>query len=324
LDNIAKFVKTKRISLSEQFRDKDKMNHRRVTQTGFAQVLQLIGVHLCKDDIDRLCVFYNDPQTNFVNYGKFVSDIDARVGLIFGDRASDSLIQNPLPSYGFDNDAYIVKHRSSEKALQWEQIQERLSAFVWRRRIRLLEFFEGFDQLRHGTVTKQKFRTVCGQVSLPLTSEQIDVCLECFTAPDDPDLFNYREFCKKVNKVFGPTELNRKPLNPGTPKAVVAPDISHTVQTLNRDDEPQFRELIERLKKLVANRRINLREQFYDYDYRPRKCYVTLQQFKQSLARLGLTTDSKDFEILCKRYRCTDMNDMNYVLFCRDVDPDYW
>jgi hypothetical protein len=122
--------------------------------------------------------------------------------------------------------------------------------------------------------------------------------------------------------VFGPTELNRKPLNPGTPKVVVRPDTSETVQTLQGIEQREFEEVAERLRKIVVNRRINLRQQFYDYDYKPRKCFVTCQQFKQSLARLGLTNKEGDYAILCKRYRCTDMNDMNYVQFCRDMDPE--
>jgi hypothetical protein len=43
------------------------------------------------------------------------------------------------------------------------------------------------------------------------------------------------------------------------------------------------------------------REQFWDYDHKPRKSLITMQQFKQCIARLGLASRPHDFDVLCKR-----------------------
>jgi Ca2+-binding EF-hand superfamily protein len=322
LESIARFVRTRRVSLPEQFKLKDKMNHRRVTVTGFAQVLHLLGLYISKPEIDRLCQFYNDPQNNFVDYPRFVADVEAKVGRIFGDRASFSLVCNEIPSYGFSNSMYLVqRNEMPQEDLLWPGILSRLSAFVYRRRVRLREFFEGFDSLRHGIVPKQKFRTVCGQAELPLTPEQIDTVLKTFSVDGKDDMFNYREFCDAVNVVFGPTELNRTPLQPGLTHVETRPDPSETLCPLPDDEEREFQLLLQRMRSDVITKRMNVREQFWDYDHKPRKCFISMQQFKQSIARLGLASKPRELEILSKHYCCTDLNDMNYAAFCNDVDP---
>jgi Ca2+-binding EF-hand superfamily protein len=322
LDLIARFVKTRRISLPEQFQQKDRMNHRRVSATGFAQVLHLIGVFITKPQIDRLCQFYNDAQNNFVDYPRFIADVEAKVGQIFGDRAANSLVANEIPSYGFSNSTYLVQQSvPTAEDLEWRGVLSQLSAFVYRRRIRLYDFFEAFDTLRHGTVSQQKFRTVCGQAELPLTAEQIEICLRAFAVPNTPDLVNYRNFCAQVNAIFGPTELNRTPLQPRASHVLTRPDPSTTLRKLPDAEEAELQAILTRMRRDVVTRRMNVKEQFWDYDTKPRKSFISMQQFKQCIARLGLATRPREFEVLCKHYSSTNMNDMNYMAFCNDVDP---
>jgi hypothetical protein len=131
---IARFVKSRRISLMEQFKTNDSMNHRKVTSISFAQVIQLLGVHVSKPEIDTLCTFYNDPTTNFVDYVRFVNDVNADVGEIFGDRASSSIVVNPIPSYGNEDSPYLVSRLSHiDDVKEWPGILERLQTFVYLR-----------------------------------------------------------------------------------------------------------------------------------------------------------------------------------------------
>lgn len=318
LDNIARFVKTRRVALYEQFKDKDKHNHKRITATGFAQVIQLIGIHITKAEIDELCSFYNDPLNNFVDYTRFVDDIDRLTGQIFGDRAQNSIVINPIPQYSREESPYLVSRRSTASHIEsWEEILARLQTFVYKRRIRLGEFFQQFDELRRGKVTQQKFHSVVGEVNLPLTADQIDTVLREFEVDGD---FDYRSFCREVNKIFGPTELNRSPIEQETFKTRALPDPSETLQKLDSSLETELNQILSRMRQTVVTRRMNIREQFADYDRSPHKNYITKQQFKQSIARLGLTHDPHEFDVLCKHYRCTDLDDMNYQQFCRDVD----
>lgn len=323
LEIVARFVKSRRISLMEQFKDKDRFNHKRVTATGFAQVIQLIGVHISKGEIDVLCHYYNDTHTNFVDYTLFVQDVEAKVGMIFGDRASTSIVMNPIPKYGNEDSPYLVSKLSYDPDKEtWEDIKSKLQTFVYKRRIRIQEFFHSFDNLNLGYVTHQKFRSVIGQTDLPLTSYQIDFLIKIFTVPDKEDMFDYRTFCHQVNKIFGKTELQKKPVDKGKPKTQALPDPSATLQALPSQEQMRIGQIIERMKRMVITRRMNIREQFADYDKAPHKNFITKQQFKQCIARLGLSTDPREFDVLCKKYRCTDLDDMNYQAFCNDIESE--
>jgi Ca2+-binding EF-hand superfamily protein len=322
LEIVARFVEARRVSLPEQFKDKDRMNHRRISGTSFAQVLQLIGVHVSKGEIDVLCGYYNDPQTDFVDYPRFIEDVDRMVGSLFGSvYAGTSIVVNEIPKYGNEDSPYLVSRSAVGQPKEWPEILQRLQTFVFKRRIRLDDFFLAFDFHHNGQVSRQKFHSVVGQANLPLTAEQIEICIQTFLLSEADGLVNYRDFCGEINEIFGVRHLNRTPLNQSIPISHAEPDPSSTLQRLCERDEEQLRGVLKKMKDMVTNRRMNIREQFMDYDTQPRKCYITKQQFKQSIARLGLTTSPGEFDLLCRKYRCTDLEEQNYLAFCNDVDP---
>ena len=79
------------------------------------------------------------------------------------------------------------------------------------------------------------------------------------------------------------------------------------------------------MANFVATRRMEVRQQFEDYDKRPRRNYITKAQFKQCIGRLGLSSDENELELLCKRYRCTDLDEQNYHAFCNDIESlSHW
>ena len=322
LELVARCVKTRRISLIEQFKDKDRFNHKRVTPSAFAQVLQLIGVHLSKAEIDVLCQHYYDASVNFVDYTLFVADIDAMVGLIFGDRASTSLVAQPIPEYNNKDCDYIIARKASGSPLTWDELKQKIQSFIYKRRIRIEDFFLSFDHLRSGKVTDQKFRSFVGQTGIPLTPEEIEFLIGNFRVPGTTDMVDYRTFCHQLNKIFGKRELVKKPVAKDKPKLTAMPDPSATITALDFAEERKMHEILARMRTAVVTRRMNIREQFEDYDRAPHKNYITKQQFKQCIARLGLSSDPREFDVLCKRYRCTDLDDVNYHAFCDDIDKD--
>lgn len=320
MEQIAKFVKTRRLSLIDQFRGQDLLNHKKVTAISFTRVLQLIGVYMSKDNVDKLASFYNDPHTNFVDYHRFCRDVSEITGLVFGDNASDSIVPKPIPHYMDSDTNFLVSVRASPRETPtWESLKKKIQAWVFKRRIRLHEFFLGFDTLRHGTISKQKFHTVISQAAIPLAGDEIECILKQFPVEGTDDLFNWRPFCKEVNEPFGPTELNRSPT--GKIQAIgVDPEPSVKTQRLNDDQERFVRMVLKRMSDLVTTRRMNIKEQFLDYDKCPRKKYITKLQFMQCVARLGLSTNRDELNALCKKYRCTELDDVNYCAFCDDVD----
>ena len=187
---------------------------------------------------------------------------------------------------------------------------------LYKRRIRIEDLFGSFDNLKLGYVSQQKFRSVVGQTGLPLSSQEIDFILCAFKVEGMEDMFNYRQFCHQLNK----TELQRKPIDNGKPRVSALPDPSSITQTLNESEQKKLNEILQRMKNVVISRRMNIIEQFSDYDKAPHKNYITKQQFKQCIARLGLTTSAYELDLLCKKFKCTDLEDMNYKAFCHEMD----
>jgi hypothetical protein len=97
---------------------------------------------------------------------------------LFEDRAATGLLVNPIPTYGNA-----------------------------KRRIRIEEFFLGFNQLkaRRGT-------------DFPVTGAELDFVIRLFAVPDTSDLFDYRPFCHPVHQILGRRELSRKLIERGKPK----------------------------------------------------------------------------------------------------------
>jgi Ca2+-binding EF-hand superfamily protein len=317
---VNKFVVARRISLTEQFVDKDPHNHKQVAPSAFAQVLQLMGIYLSKGQIDSLTSFYLDRDTKFVRYPDFVADIGELGGVDFGENAGTKLVVNPRPEYAIDIGKYVAScPKISADQLQWTPLLKRIQSFVLKRRLRIVEFFENFDRLRHGTVTVQKFRSVVGQLDLPLSEDDIQFTTKLFALESHPDLVNYKLLCQQVDDIFGVTDLHRTPARDATCRASYLPDPSLRLSDVQGPKKDKVDQVVARLQKLVATRRVEVKQQFEDYDRAPHRNYVTKAQFKQCVGRLGFFLNDEELELLCERYKCTDLDETNYKAFCDDI-----
>ena len=319
---VNRFCIARRVSLTEQFVDKDRFNHKQITPTAFAQVIQLLGVHVSKGEIDQLCTFYLDPTTNFVKYPEFIEDVRNLGGINFGEDAATCEVVNPVPEYTSMDISHYVASRPKLTAdqLEWNRILPRLQSWAYKRRVRVYDFFENFDHLRHGTVTQQKFRTVVGEIDMPLTEDEMQFVGKLFALQDKPDLFNYRLLCEQINQVFGVKDLHRTPSHDATCRAAYLPDPSLTTTEVNSQERQAVDRIIQRMQRYISTRRQEVRAEFQDYDRVPHKNYITKTQFKRCISRLNLSTDENELELLARRYRCTDLDECNYNAFCNDIE----
>jgi hypothetical protein len=98
------------------------------------------------------------------------------------------------------------------------------------------------------------------------------------------------------------------------------PDPSKTLSSIDVAKQARINVILGRMQKYVATRRVDVRQQFQDYDKGPHRNYITKAQFKLCIGRLGLTNDDEEMELLCERYRCTDLDEQNYHAFCNDIE----
>ena len=321
LNIINRFCIARRVSLMEQFKDKDRHNHKQCTANSFAQVIQLLGVHISKAEIDQLCTFYIDPTTHFVSYPDFVRDVRAIGGIDFGENMATEIVVNPPPDFSIDIQKYVAQvPKLTAEQMQWNAILPKLQSYILKRRIRIMEFFENFDHLKHGTVSQQKFRSVVGQLELPIVEDEIQFIGKLFALEKKPDLFNYRLFCQQIDRIFGINDLHKTPSVDGTCRASYIPDPSLRLSDITPAEQAEINNIINRMAHFVATRRMEVRQQFYDFDRYPHRNYITKAQFKQCIGRLGLSSDDRELELLCKRYKSTDLDEQNYHAFCDDIE----
>ena len=164
---------------------------------------------------------------------------------------------------------------------------------------------------------------IVGETNLPIVEDEIQFIGKLFALEDKPDLFNYRLFVGQVEETFGPRNLHRDPRATGKCRAAFIPDPSLRTQPISSEESSKCQQIIDRMHKYVTTRRMEIRQQFEDYDKFPHRNYITRAQFRQCIGRLGLSTDETELNILCKKYRCTDLDEMNYRAFCSDIGGYY-
>jgi len=82
-------------------------------------------------------------------------------------------------------------------------IEKRLQAKVVMKRIRIEEFFQDFDKLRKGKVSKNQFESILSMLSINLTKEEFNYLYEKYKVPNDPQsMMNYHDFCMSINSAF--------------------------------------------------------------------------------------------------------------------------
>lgn len=123
----------------------------------------------------------------------------------------------------------------------------------------------------------------------------------------------------KINQIFGTRGLNRTPTETFKCPATYLPDPSQTVTQLSDREESEVRSVLNRMLGYVKSRRVEVLQQFQNYDRAPHRNYITRAHFCQSLLRLGLTTSEKEMELLSKAFRCTDLDEVNYSAFVREI-----
>ena len=97
----------------------------------------------------------------------------------------------------------------------------------------------------------------------------------------------------------------------GKYRAAFIQDPSLRTQPISSEESSKCQQIIDRMHQYVTTRRMEIRQQFEDYDKFPHRNYITRAQFRQRIGRLGLSTDE------------TDLDEMNYRAFCSDIGGYY-
>lgn len=237
----------------------------------------------------------------------------------------------------------------------------RIQVFCYPRRIRVKEFFNDFDPLRHGRCTIINFARALDTLGMQgLPDEEVDNLVEHFTehgahvAP--PQVVNYVKFCEAIDRVtreqfirrfpfkkeFPPEDVELLAKNYMTNKGDVHfmamhNDISEVTSheppdfprsdLVMKPDESEWSQsrytVVDKLRSKVVEGRIRIKQYFQDFDPL-RKGYCAASQVKTVLTILNLSkiVTREDYDQLIQSYARED-GMFCYGDFCADVNKAF-
>ncbi|KAA3674765.1 uncharacterized protein DEA37_0006198 [Paragonimus westermani] len=92
-----------------------------------------------------------------------------------------------------------------------EGVLDELKAEVYRRRIRLSDWFRDHDKLNHGYMPRATFRRCLGVLPLTLGETALSMIEDCYKGPQ-PESIDWRKFCAEIEHVFQTPNLEKDPL----------------------------------------------------------------------------------------------------------------
>lgn len=291
-------VKHRNILLTPVFADYDKHHSWRVSNTNFKQALTRHRLPVSESDATLLCQVYADPNAvGSVLYRAFIGDID---------ESENIETQLKLRS---DTRRAVSPVRSVAN-LSLPQLAEdtvgKICSFVARRNVRIEEFFIDADALRHRAIPASRFRGALAVLGLHLTEEELQSVERLYATDRVNNGFDYMAFSAEITHRV-------------TVKAY--PTLTTTAfASGSGKPNPDVANVVERLRKFFACRRLQLRPAFQDYD-KLRKGTITETQFFATMSSLGgaaLRLETREMAQL--RQEFGESGQIRYPLFCDVVD----
>ena len=207
------------------------------------------------------------------------------------------------------------------------ELMARIRSHCLSSRIRVKEFFQDMDPLNSGFVTKSQFVRCLSLMGLSsigafnVTKAQVEALCKQYINPNDALKVSWKEFEHDVESVFTLRNLEKDP-NLLVPKSnmflMPKPGTVSWKDDENLNTSDNFNTVIDNLRQIVDQRRIDCWPPFKDFD-KLNRGHVTSTQFRQSLAKLSLPVVDKDVQILEAKF----MNNegFNYVEFLGKLQP---
>lgn len=213
-------------------------------------------------------------------------------------------------------------------------------------RLRMLEYFQDIDKLRHGIVTVPQFRRALGQYNFQITNGEFQILLSRYgrqSRMGEQAVVSYAQFCAEVDAVFGIQGLEKEPTIDVdqaihlTQLAVAQNTIarplpgssstrslggSESVLSLNSAESQLLASTLKDIAEKVAHRGLELKPPFQDFD-RLRRNYISAPMFERVLSQLGILPDAVACAVLKKKFREHSIDgkeDVNYAAFIAAVN----
>ncbi len=160
LKHMKAFFEINRIDPKPAFTNYDHLKRGKVLKPQFKKICHSMKLFLSDNDIEILMKKYGDPISNEINYVVILNQAQNEPDLISDDNENNEKGQGEfVPSLSSANNFYTYQTHFLHIDFNIKDVLDKIKHTVKINRIRLQEFFNDFDRLRKGNVTKAKFRT---------------------------------------------------------------------------------------------------------------------------------------------------------------------
>ncbi|CAG2250812.1 unnamed protein product [Mytilus edulis] len=306
LSEMAEQVRRRRLMMYTYFKDYDrgKAYTRVVTPLQFGRILHFLSLNVTAEDMKLLCKKFEDPASGDVNYPAFVQCVDKE---FVGHTLEDADISEK----GRTNINAPEKTLQSISNVSFEDLMSRIRHIVLTNRLRVNEFFQDYDPLRSGSISKAQFRRGLGLLGLSklgihdLTDGHYNVLIDAYQSPDKEDQVLWTRFLHDVETVFTQPCLEKDPNFQVPPQEIFRVPKPGTVdwEQSTEDHQSIFEATMDRLRQRTNQRRVLTKPVFQDFD----------------LHNNGHVTPEPEMASLEAKF-CNDVG-FNYLQFLQELEP---
>lgn len=316
LSRLREIVRKKRLMLYPYFKDFDRGfgYTRGTTKTQFSRMLHMVGLNVSQFDLELICRKFEYPCSGDINYPAFIQSIDSEYcgrAPVIGDWNTTKLAapeekKDDAPDISSVNVDELIKHICHDVLVN---------------RIRVQEFFQDFDPLRHGSISISRFRMGLSAMGQSHLSEaQIMAIIDRYADPKRDTNVLWTQFLTDVEKVFTQRGLEK------TPKAVLQPVEDFLMpkpgtrnwESQDEDKKTALNKVMDKMRQKTNQRRIITKPCFQDFD-RHHIGYVTKSQLRQCMAYLCLDCEPNEIDLVYDKF--SDNTGFNYLKFLEELQP---
>lgn len=323
MSQISDNVRRRRLMMYPYFKDYDRgiAYTRVVTPVQFGRILHFLSLNVAPEDLKLLLRKFEDPATGDVNYPAFVQAVDQE---FVGHTMDDA----DLSQKGRTNTTVPeVPATSADSNVSYEDLMARIRHIVLVNRLRVSEFFEDYDPLRSGSISKTQFRRGLGLLGLSklgshdMQEGQFQVLIDAYQNPAKEDQVLWTKFLWDIETVFTQPNLEKVPEVRVPPQEIFRVPKPGTVDWNNAstDHVNLFEDTMDRLRQRTNQRRVLAKPVFQDFD-RHNNGHITKSQFRQCLTMLELHCTEPEMIALEAKF-CNDVG-FNYLSFLSELQPE--
>lgn len=316
MHRIALLEKTRGVSLKYCFQDFDRADSAsllvprrsgKVIENHFRRLFPFKG-DFSEEEMKLIIHRYRDgPDRDQVNYQALHDDVTDSIGKNAGEE---------LPT------SHFIPRANN---LTWTQdtvsAEERIQARIVERRVRPRQYYQDFDPLRKGYISKHQARTVFSILNLDVSEADFEELCNNYCRPQDK-MFHYDAFQTKIDEAFTTRGLEMTPLArpvmPSPESTVVA---RKNRPCLNNSHYHDTHWVEQKIASRVQELELPIVQIFKDYDPQTQG-HLAMSQFARVISTFGLGLSLEDIEAVGLKY-CDRGNtrDVNYLEFSHIVDP---